>query len=85
MACQWVAGACSGNGAARPTEDWICAVALASPDVLYVGTRLGALQRVTLPRAASPGTAGREEEWEQVSQNGRAEALSCLAVSPFPL
>ena len=54
-------------------------MALASHQVLYIGTHQGRLQRVQLP---SPGLP---ERWEQLWQNGRREALMCLAVRPSPL
>ncbi len=54
-------------------------MALASHHVLYIGTHQGRLQRVQLP---SPGLP---ERWEQLWQNGRREALMCLAVRPFTL
>jgi hypothetical protein len=50
-------------------------MALASHQVLYVGTHQGRVQRVTLPGPGQP------ERWEQLWENGRREALMCLAVS----
>jgi len=54
-------------------------MALASHDVLYIGTQQGRLQRVHLP---SPGVP---ERWEQLWENGCREALMCLAVRPLTL
>ena len=51
-------------------------MALASHQVLYIGTHQGRLQRVQLP---SPGLP---ERWEQLWEKGRGEALMCLAVGP---
>ena len=50
-------------------------MALVSHQVLYVGTHQGRVQRVTLPGPWQP------ERWEQLWENGRREALMCLAVS----
>ena len=49
-------------------------MALAGHQVLYIGTHQGRLQRVQLPCLGLP------ERWEQLWDNGRGEALMCLAV-----
>ena len=69
---------CSASKGQKGEEDWVCAMALASPDTLYVGTHKGRLQRVQLP---GPGSASRQEEWQQLWHSPRAQPLSCLAVS----
>ncbi|BDA49006.1 probable WD repeat-containing protein 6 at N-terminal half [Coccomyxa sp. Obi] len=56
--------------------DWVRSMALADHNVLYVGTNLGRVQRVRLPDEDS-----ERELWEQLWDNGRAEALICLAVT----
>lgn len=61
--------------AAAGKGDWVRSMALAGHDVLYVGTNLGRVQRVRLPDKDS-----EQELWEQLWDNGRAEALICLAV-----
>ena len=62
--------------AEQEREDWVRPMALASHEVLYIGTHRGRLQRVHLPARGVP------ERWEHLWDNGRGEALMCLAVSP---
>ena len=52
-------------------------MALAGHEVLYIGTHRGRLQRVHLPARAVP------ERWEHLWDNGRGEALMCLAVRRY--
>ena len=66
----------AGEAASKQTrEDWVRPMALASHEVLYIGTHRGRLQRVRLPARGVP------ERWEHLWDNGRGEALMCIAVS----
>ena len=62
------------DAAKQKREDWVRPMALAGHEVLYIGTHRGRLQRVHLPARAVP------ERWEHLWDNGRGEALMCLAV-----
>ena len=68
--------AVAGEAAPKQTrEDWVRPMALAGHEVLYIGTHRGRLQRVQPPARGAP------ERWEHLWNNGRGEALMCLAVS----
>ena len=75
----------NGAGQTPPTTaagkgDWVRSMALAGHNVLYIGTNQGKVQRVRLPDKDC-----EQELWEQLWDNGRAEALTCLAVSTVSL
>ena len=66
----------AGEAAAKQErEDWVRPMALASHEVLYIGTHKGRLQRACLPSRGAP------ERWEHLWDNARGQALMCLAVS----
>ncbi len=73
--CEWNAGQLQ-QKLKGSKGDWVRSMALASHEVLYVGTNTGRLQRVHLPHGE-----GGEEHWEHLWENGRAEPLVCVAVS----